>query len=184
MDLVLSNEFLRLRIVSLEDIPYIWSATRHQGFNDGVLWDPPTSIEELVPPYHSAIEAWKEQRSFNFTMESTDSIRFFGRISIRKTEIQNRLNIGFWTHPTHQGKGIMTAAVGLILAFGFDGLGAQEIEACYATWNHASGAVLRKNGMSFVRYVKEGFMKQGAWVPENIVSITRADWDSQNDGTA
>ena len=36
-----------LRCVSKTDIPYVFSATRFQGFNNGMLWEAPQSIKEL-----------------------------------------------------------------------------------------------------------------------------------------
>ena len=34
--------------------------------------------------------------------------------------------------------------------------------------------------MEFVRYIPEGFKKNGQWVPENLMAIDRAQWEKQS----
>ena len=173
---ILSTKNLRLRIPSRTDFPSIFSATRYEGFNDGMLWEPPESEADLVKPLESGILGWENGSGYGFTIEQKKTSKFLGRISIRKTKELDRWNIGFWTHPKHQGKGIMTEAVSAILAFGFNQLDAKIIEADYATWNIASEKVLQKNGFQFVEFLEQGFFKNGKWVAENKVAIKLEDW--------
>ena len=70
----------------------------------------------------------------------------------------------------------MTEAVKAVIDFGFRQLKAREVEACYALWNKASERVLQKNGMQFVRYLEQGFQKNGGWVAENLLAIRREGW--------
>ena len=174
----ITSENLRLRIPSAADFPHIFSATKQKGFNDGMLWDPPTSMEELIEPLQKGIKAWEEGRGYGFTIEDINTAEFLGRISIRETENENVWNVGFWTHPRHQGKGIMTEALSLILHFGFKDLQATSIDACYAIWNKASEKVLTNNGMSFIKYIEKAFKKHGKWVDENMVAIGLGEWEN------
>lgn len=57
-----------LRFPSLEDIPNIFSATRYKEFNDGIIWDPPKSQEELVKPFENAEKAWENNECYSFTI--------------------------------------------------------------------------------------------------------------------
>lgn len=172
-----SNRLI-LRSPSLEDIPFIFAATRFPGFNDGMQWNPPNTEEDLVEPYHRNIKARQDEIGYSFTIETKENSTFLGRISIRKTEIENRWNVGFWTHPDQQGKGIMSEALYLILTFGFKDLNAESIEAYHAVWNKASEKVLKRNGFKFVRNIKEGFIKYGKWVEENLLIIDKNTWNS------
>jgi len=176
-NLVLKSENIQLRIPSLEDIPHIFSATRVKGFNDGMLWNPPNSEEELIAPYYRGIKGWEEGTGYGFTIEEKLTKKFLGRISIRKTKIDKRWNVGFWTHPIHQNKGIMTEALSAILKFGFDTLNAKVIEAGHAVWNKGSEKVLKRNQMKFVKTIDQGFEKNGKWVAENLLEISRSDWN-------
>lgn len=172
----LETERLRLRIPSKADIPHIFAASRVKGFNDGMGWEPPETIEEMNAPLERSLESWKNGNGFSFTIGEKSTGDFLGRISIRKTKEKAIWNIGFFTHPTHQGKGIMSEAVAAILSFGFTKLKASRIEADYALWNKASEKVLQKNGLQFVEFIEKGLFKKGKWVAENKVAIDKMDW--------
>ncbi len=47
---------LLLRIASVDDIPFVYSATKFKGFNDGMLWDAPANPEELIPHHQNLIK--------------------------------------------------------------------------------------------------------------------------------
>ena len=159
-----------LRIPSQEDISRVFSATRVEGFNDGMQWDPPSHPDDLLNPLKRNIAAWEREEGFSFSIVSKiDAYKLLGRISIRKTIEEDQWDVGFWTHPEEQGKGIMTEALNAVLTFGFDTLRAESITAAYAVWNKASGRVLEKNGFLFVERKEEGFKKYDKWVAENIM---------------
>lgn len=167
----LRSSELYLRIPNEDDLPHVFSASQYEGFTDGMPWSPPKEISETIEPLQKSIKAWQDGRGYSFSILDQNENLFYGRISIRKTKETNRWNIGFWTHPEHQKRGIMTKAVRLILKFGFETLQAKVIEAEYATWNIASEKVLHKNGFEFVKFIEEGFKKNGVWVEEHRVEI-------------
>lgn len=175
----LETDRLRLSIPTEADFPHIFSATRYAGFNDGMPWEPPTDLSELVNPLHNNTRAWQEGTAFGFTVHKKDTDEFLGRISIRKVEGPGTWDIGFWTHPQHQGKGIMTEAARAMLEFGFIHIRASRIEAGYAVWNKASEKVLHRIGMTFDYYIEQSFQKRGEWVAENVVGIEYAEWIRQ-----
>lgn len=172
----LETDRLRLSIPTEADFPHIFSATRYAGFNDGMLWEPPTDLSELVKPLHNNTRAWQQGTAFGFTIHRKDTDEFLGRISIRKLETSGTWDIGFWTHPQHQGQGIMTEAARAVLDFGFTRIRASRIEAAHAVWNKASEKVLHRIGMTFDHHVEQGFQKKGEWVAENELGIEYAAW--------
>jgi len=159
----LKTERCVLRHVTEEDIPHIFSATRIEGFNEGMQWEPPLEESELLIPLESNRRSWEEDSAYVFTIESHES-EFVGRIAIRSTDINSRWDLGFWTHPRLQGIGYMSEAVRRIVKFGFDELEAEEIEASHATWNVASRRVFEKCGFAWSEHIAEGFRKRGDWV--------------------
>lgn len=173
LSFTLTTPRLLLRQPLASDIPHIFSATRYAGFNDGMLWEPPEKIEDMKDSVTKSLKAWESGNGYTFSIELKETRAFAGRIAIRKEKEPDHWNIGFFTHPEHQGKGIMTEAVKAILELGFTTLKAQRIEACHALWNKASEAILKKNGMTFIRYIEKGFQKKGEWVDENLLIIDR-----------
>jgi len=179
-DLTILTPRCQLRIPSEKDIPFVFSATRHKGFNDGMLWDPPATIAELQDPLRSCIEAWEQGQSYSFTIDSRQAGEFVGRIGIRRTTAPHVWNLGYWTHPDQQGKGYMSEVMQAIVRFGFESLQAERIEAAYATWNVASKIVLERAGLSFAKHLPHGFQKRGEWVAEDQVAVTKAAWLAAN----
>ena len=121
------TERCRLRYPHKKDIPHIWSATRVSGFNDGMLWDPPEHIGELDTPLVRNHESWARGDAFTWSIDDRQSSEFIGRISIRSEDIDGEWSIGFWIHPSIQGRGYATEAARAIVEFGFEQIGASVI---------------------------------------------------------
>lgn len=175
-DIVLETSRLLLRIVSEGDIPAVFAASQVPGFTDGMLWEPPATTAELRENLLKSLAAWDTGQAFAFSIYQTGDSALVGRIGIRKTETNDVWNLGFWTHPDHQGRGFMTEAAHRIIELGFTELNAHQIEAFYAAWNQASRRVLEKLGMKFMEHRPRGFLKRGKWVPDNRMVISRQEW--------
>ena len=169
---------LLLKQHAKEDLPFVFAATRYEGFNDGMMWEPPDRIEDMYPYLEQSHQAWEKGEGYGFSIWKKDEADFVGRVSIRKNDYDEGWNVGYFTHPEHQGNGYITEALEAIMDFGFDVLGASSIEAYYATWNKASGRVLEKVGMQLRSFVRQGFEKKGKWVAEFRVVITRDQWEA------
>lgn len=177
-DIIIETSRCKLRITERKDIPFIFSATRYDGFNDGMLWDAPKNEAELIDSYEDGVtKAWHERQSYGFTICDKFNDEPLGRISIRK-DSDKVWTIGFWMHPEQQGKGYMTESVKAILKLGFEILNAEKIEAYHALWNKKSERVLRRVGMKFIEHIPQGFLKKGEWVEENKLGITKEQWNS------
>jgi [ribosomal protein S5]-alanine N-acetyltransferase len=169
-----------LRCSSVDDIPSIFEATRVPEFHKGMESEAPETIEQLYDALTENSLAWAAGRLFSFTIADPSSNRLIGRIGIHKNNRLGVWNLGFWTHPEHQGRGYMTESVTAIIAFGFDRLDAAQIEACYALWNKSSQRVLEKAGMKFVGYIPHAFQKKGRWIEANKMRITKQEWLALN----
>lgn len=176
----IQTELFTLRAPKEEDIPFIFSATRKKGFNDGMRWEAPKTEAELIEPFQKGINNWLSGQEYNFTIIENKTNQPVGRTSIRKTEKINDWNIGYWIHPDFQGKGIMTNVTKIILEFGFTTLQAQSIEAAHTLWNLGSEKVLKRNGFTFKSYKEHGLQKNGEWMDENILEITKEEFLRQN----
>ena len=166
LDKVLLTDRLRLRVISLSDLDLVWSASQFKGFNDGMVWDPPANKDELIPITRKNLLEWSEGISFVFTIELIESDKPVGRIAIRRDDKPLTWNIGFWVHPTQQGRGYATESAQAILSFGFDELNASVITTAHAVWNTPSKRVIEKLGFKFINENPNGFMKAGKAVPE------------------
>ena len=98
---VLTTKRTRLRVPSEADIPHIWSATRFPGFNDGLLWDAPTSLKELDIVFRGGLERWIAGDAYGWTIETLGDDSFVGRVAVSRTD---QPAFGF----THCGKVTVT----------------------------------------------------------------------------
>ena len=156
----------RLRYPSTDDFQHIWSASRYPGFNDGMVWDPPTTIEELTEPLRRSHEAWTAGTSYTWTVETKTECEFVGRIGLRQENLKRDWSLGYWTHPAVQKRGYASEFAAAVINFGFSRIGALRITAAHATWNEASGKVLQRVGMVKTGINPRGFKKGGEWIEE------------------
>jgi ribosomal-protein-alanine N-acetyltransferase len=170
---ILQTERLQLRGVSHSDIDLVWSASRTPGFNDGMVWDPPKSKEELVPIIKKNLVAWEQGESFTFTIELSEANIPIGRVAIRREDDQGVWDIGFWIHPDYWNNGYATEAARVVIQFGFVELAASIITTAHAIFNTQSKRVIEKLGFRFTGENPCGFMKQGKPVAEYEYAIDK-----------
>ena len=175
LDFVLETPRCRLRAPAEADLPHVFLASRVPGFTDGMLWEPPQTLDELYVPLEKNLAAWRSGTAYTFTVE-TRELAFVGRVALRQTTQDGVWNLGFWTHPEQQGRGHTVEAAAAVVQFGFAHLEAEHIEACHALWNLKSRRVLTKLGMTFLRRVPKGFQKNGVWVAEDCLGVSRKEW--------
>ncbi len=70
----------------------------------------------------------------------------------------------------------MTEALGAVLDYGFNTLFLNRIEAVHETTNPASGAVMRKCGMTHEGLLREKLFNKGKYVDVNLYAILRKDF--------
>lgn len=141
----------RLRYPDEADIPHIWSASQTPKFNDGLAWESPSSMAEIREPLRRAQESWIAGSEYSWTIESRKNHNFVGWISIRRESGDREWSLGFWVHPSQQGRGFATECAAAVVEFGLSRLQAKVITAAHAAWNTASARVLRRIGMERVR---------------------------------
>ena len=167
----LETNRLKLRLPLVSDLKTVFEASKTKGFNDGMVWSPTETIDELLPNHYRSIDDWEKGISYTFSIDNKESSEFVGRISIRLKN--NVWDIGFMTFPQHQGNGYITEATKTIIDFGFDTLKAKRIEIGHAIWNDASKKIIQKCGFTYLRNNPKGFQKNEEWVEEVVYYIEK-----------
>lgn len=165
-DTILTTRRLRLRAANLTDVDLVWSASRFDGFNDGMTWDPPGNKAELVDIAHRNLREWNAGNSFTFTSELIENNVAVGRVGIRREASPSVWGIGFWVHPYYWGCGYAAEAAHAVIHFGFSELSASKIVTAHAIWNTRSQRVIEKLGFRFMGENPCGFEKHGQPVAE------------------
>ncbi len=89
-----------------------------------------------------------------------------------------RAEIGYMLHPDHHGQGIVTEAIKAVVAYGFDQMKLNSIEAILDPGNGASAAVLEKNGFVKEAHLRENEYFDGKFIDTVIYSLLKNDFQS------
>jgi [ribosomal protein S5]-alanine N-acetyltransferase len=169
-----------LRAVELRDLEHVWTATRFPGFNDGMLWDAPVSHEEMAGWTDRNLANWNKGEGYTFTARQFETDMFVGRVMVKPLDVSGTCRMGFWIHPTLWDQGYATEIARAAVGFAFEVLGMERVSVAHALWNRGSERVIAKVGFTFSRYLAQGFMKRGQWIPEYEYVISRAQWATKD----
>ena len=78
-----------------------------------------------------------------------------------------KTTIGYWLDKEHQGKGVMTRSVKILINFAFTELGLNRIQINCAPENTKSSSIPKRLG-----FTKEGIARQSEWLYDHFV-----DWE-------
>ena len=90
-------------------------------------------------------------------------------------ENDSSCEIGYVLGKAYWGRGIMTEALIAVLEFCFTQLDLQGVKARYASLNPASGRVMEKAGMSYLKTVINGVEQKGYLADLIYYQISRED---------
>ncbi|MBL4593257.1 MAG: GNAT family N-acetyltransferase [Flavobacteriales bacterium] len=84
---------------------------------------------------------------------------------------RKKAEIGFWLLPENWRKGIMTEAIPLILAYGFNKLGLKRIEGFIETENHNCKKAIEKLNFKLEKTMKDCEIKNGEKISLDVYAI-------------
>ncbi len=87
-------------------------------------------------------------------------------------------NLGYWMGQDYAGKGYMTEAVGLVVAYAFDSLLLHRVHAAFLPHNMASRRVLEKNGFREEGYAENYLQIDGKWADHVLFGLTRERYEA------
>jgi RimJ/RimL family protein N-acetyltransferase len=101
--------------------------------------------------------------------------RVVGAMGLRIVRAHRRAEVGYWIAKAHWGQGIATEALRGVLAHGFDDLGLHRIEGQHYRENPASGAVMRKAGMTHEGRLRGVVFRDGVPRDNELYAMLRSD---------
>lgn len=126
----------------------------------------PYPADRALPFIVEANEKWLEKKVASWAITDSTTGALIGGIGLVLVERHKRAELGYWVARERWGQGIAGEVGKAVVAFGFDVLGLERIEANHYPENPASGAVLRKLGMRY-----EGHARHAVWrdnVPRDL----------------
>jgi ribosomal-protein-alanine N-acetyltransferase len=145
-------------------------------------FSPPQSEEQFTleaqqAAIAQALEDAAADRSYRFGIFHGESGRLIGQVNLTgiiRGPFQNAL-LGYSMDERHNGKGLMTEAVGLCAKFAFETLKLHRIQAAVMPHNTGSIRVLEKNGFSREGYSRRYLFINGQWEDHVLYALLSDD---------
>lgn len=147
---------LRLRAITMDDIEDIYAYSKDEKVGPDAGWKPHESLEETE---EIAMEVFYQKKDI-FGIIEKESGRLIGTIGL--TQDTNRENedvhmLGYAMGRAYWGKGYMTEAAEVVLAYGFEQENYPMISVTHYDFNIASRRVIEKLGFHY-----DGTLRWGA----------------------
>lgn len=126
----------------------------------------PYPADRALPFIVECGEKWLAKKGVTWAIVDSNNGALIGGIGLVIVERHKRAELGYWVTRERWGQGVAGEAGRAVIAFGFEVLGLERIEANHYPENPASGAVLRKLGMRH-----EGHARHAVWrdnVPRDL----------------
>lgn len=173
----LDTERLILRKLTMHDAEDIYSYSRDPEVARHVLWDAHRSIGESRAYLRYMLRKYRMTEAASWGIEWKETGRIIGTIGFMWIQDDNRAaEVGYSLSRTYWGKGIMTEALAAVIEYGFGALRLNRIEAIHELSNPASGAVMRKCGMTCEGTMREKLFNKGKYVDVDLYAILRKDF--------
>ena len=134
---------------------------------------PPEAAEEFVQKGRAQ---WRDDEAYVFAIMEKASGQFAGCMGIHPQPAHHRAEVGYWIGAPYWGRGLATAALRLIIQFGFDELGLNRIAAGHFPQNLASGRVMQKANMRYEGRLRGALLHRGEYKDEVRYAILRDDY--------
>ena len=168
----LESDRLLLRRLCMRDAQDLYEYCRDPEVARHVLWSAQQSVSEARSyiRYMSRRYRLGEPSSWGIVWKPTG--RVIGTIGFMWIQPENAsAEVGYSLSRQYWNRGIMTEALTMVLAFGFQKLRLNRIEAQHELTNPASGSVMRKAGMRAERTLRERLCNKGQFVDVALYAL-------------
>jgi ribosomal-protein-alanine N-acetyltransferase len=108
--------------------------------------------------------------------QSTDMV---GAVGLAIESRDARAELGYWVGVPYWGRGYATEAARALLAYGFESLRLNRVQARHFLRNPASGRVMQKLGMKYEGTFRQATRKWDHFEDIVMYAILAAEWDAE-----
>jgi RimJ/RimL family protein N-acetyltransferase len=136
-------------------------------------------------PYHEGAaqewintqrESFQNNTSVTFAITLRSNQQLIGSIGLKIDNDSQRAELGYLIAKKFWNKGYCTEAANVVLKYAFIKKGLNRVYAHHFTDNPASGAVMRKIGMTYEGTLRKHFKKWGVFKDLDIYGILKSDY--------
>lgn len=176
----LYTQHLVLRKLTEKDIPaYYAQLGSSEAVTKYMLFDAHRDISQSVASIRKALDRYEAGRCYRWAIALPEDNSLIGVIELlRFDEETERCSFAYMLGEDFWGKGYGTEALRAALGFAFDKMQVRKVVADHFAVNPASGACMRKAGMSYLRHLPGKYEKHGISYDAEEYAITREQWHS------
>ena len=168
---------LILRPFQLSDAAVVQELAGERDIADTTINIPHPYEDGMAEEWISGHESgYKDGESVTFAVTLRDDSALVGAIGLRVDRSVNRAELGYWIGKAFWNRGYATEATAAVLAFGFDVLGLNRIQARHMARNPSSGRVMEKAGMRLEGTARQDAIKWDQYEDLVTYAVLREEW--------
>jgi [ribosomal protein S5]-alanine N-acetyltransferase len=173
---ILETERFHLRKLRREDAPHLFSYFSQDIVTKYYDLESFTEEQQAVDLINKFNQGYVDKKQIRWGAELKDTGQLVGTCGFHAIEpLHFKAEIGYELHPDYWGKGMMPEITKAIVAFGFEKMELNRIEAFYDPQNDQSWKVLKKNGFQYEGILRKRFFEKGSFVDAALAAILRED---------
>ena len=177
---VLETERLVLRRLEMGDAQDIYDYGKDPLVAKHVLWDAHTSVSDTKSYLRYMLRKYRAGEPSSWCIVEKSTGKVVGTIGYMWYQKDNSAcEVGYSLARRCWNRGYMTQALNAVLDYTFRELGINRVEAQHETDNGASGAVMRKCGMTKEGTLRSRLYNKGRYVDVDLYSILRKEYMSR-----
>ncbi len=173
----IATQRLVLRPARMCDAPDLFEYSTDPEVARQVLWDAHSSIHQTRAYIRFLIRQYRSGQPGSFVIELARERRVVGTIGFMWVQQEYRsAEVGYSLSHAYWNQGIMSEALAAVVAFGFEHLHLNRIEAQHESDNPASGRVMLHAGMRYEGRLRQRIYNKGRYADVDMYAILREDW--------
>ena len=173
---ILEEDLCLMRPLQIIDIARIRRYASAAEIAENTFVPHPYPAEAASEFVETARENWRLDESYVFAIMEKSTGAFVGVMGIHPKAAHNSAEVDYWIGKPFWGRGLASAALRLIIEFGFERLGLNRIEAGHFPHNPASGRVMQKANMRYEGRRRQAIFHREAYTDLLLYAILREDY--------
>ncbi|HVU36643.1 MAG TPA: GNAT family protein [Bauldia sp.] len=159
-----------------------WARLREESRSFLAPWEPVWPADDLTKlAFRRRLRRYQREirngSGYPFFVFSADGETLLGGLTMGQIQrgVAQTVTLGYWMGKPYAGKGFMTSAVRAVVAFAFDTLHLNRVEAACLPHNAASIRLLEKVGFQREGYARKYLCIDGRWQDHLLYGLVRDD---------
>jgi [ribosomal protein S5]-alanine N-acetyltransferase len=172
------SQRLRLRALAAQDALPLFEATRHPAFNQHLMWDAPSQLQEVQTRVQGLIDRARCGICAAWSVQEQETLRWAALFRFEPRAEVGWAEMGLWSHPAFWGAGYGEELTRLAIDQAFLQSRLDVVVACATPAHQASQKLLERCGLQAFDQ-KPRRHERGHSVLLTELKLTRAHWQAR-----